>query len=559
MNLCKHFLRLVAVFGVVGVIFTVAASPCHLRPFKAGLVCVCNSTYCDTLEFNAPRKNGSFVLVSTSEQGLRFQKKEGIFATETVVVHDIKQKRRQRSSPNVIDSRSLIKWLMDRYTSNSQPTTRASDTVTVKIDHSIKYQRIVGFGGALTGSVAHLLNNMSPELRDKVLESYFSKDTGIGYSMVRTSIGGCDFDLKPWAYNELPEHDAKLSNFTELDARDLLKVKILEKINEIAKEEVKIMAAAWSPPKWMKTNNEWTGASALFSEYYGTWADYHIKFLELMKQQNVSVWAISTGNEPMNGAVFWMVVKFMSLGWAPKEQGIWVAKHLGPKLKEKFPNVLLFAGDDQRYTFPRWFNDMKEGNPDSMKYIDGLAVHWYWDMFIPPGSTIGKTKKLYPEKLIINTESCLGDKPWDHHGPVLGSWGRAMEYITPIMQDLRYNVNGWTDWNLILDEQGGPNYAKNYVEAPMVKNNTIDEIYKQPIFYVLGHFSRFIVPGSVRVQSTSSDKSLLVLAFERPDGLTSVILYNSHKLPVTVKLEDNKNRNQEFFLPPHSIHSLLYA
>lgn len=241
---------------------------------------------------------------------------------------------------------------------------------------------------------------------------------------------------------------------------------------------------------FFRTNDDWTGASALRSIYYSTWADYHIKFLDLMSKQNLSVWAISTGNEPMNGAVFWMIVKFMSLGWSPREQGIWVAQHLGPKLKQSFKDVLLFAGDDQRYTFPRWFNDvnmfknqtnsilmlnnfqMKQGDPDSMKYIDGFAVHWYWDAFIPPGSTLDKTNKLYPEKLILNTESCLGDKPWDHHGPVLGSWGRAIEYITPIMQDLKHNVNGWNDWNLILNEQGGPNYAKNYVEAPMVLNNS---------------------------------------------------------------------------------------
>lgn len=114
-----------------------------------------------------------------------------------------------------------------------------------------------------------------------------------------------------------------------------------------------------SEKKIARTNEAWTGPSALRSVYYSTWADYHLKFLELMQKENVSIWAISTGNEPMNGAVWWMIVKFMSLGWSPKEQGIWVAKYLGPKLKESnFRDVLLFAGDDQRYTFPWWFDEV---------------------------------------------------------------------------------------------------------------------------------------------------------------------------------------------------------
>uniref|UniRef100_A0A336LVU1 Glucosylceramidase n=3 Tax=Culicoides sonorensis TaxID=179676 RepID=A0A336LVU1_CULSO len=540
-NECRiNFLLTVTILvTVINVVVPEAGSPCILRPYPDGLVCVCNSTYCDTLEFSLPTQNGSILIVSTSEQGLRFKQTEGNFnSDEKIIINDFNQNRqkshrksRQNQTPNIFDSRSLIKWIMNRYTKTKRQsdTKKQLDEVNIKVDHSIAHQKIVGFGGALTGSVAHLLNEMDSGLKEKILQAYFSKRTGIGYSMIRTSIGGCDFDLKPWAYNEIPKHDSKLTNFTELDERDLLKVGLFNEIKTIAEDDkIKIMAAAWSPPKWMKTNDGWTGPSALRAVYYSTWADYHMKFLELMDKANISVWAISTGNEPMNGAVWWMVVKFMSLGWSPKEQGIWVAQHLGPKLKEsKFKDVLLFAGDDQRYTFPWWFDQMQIGDQNSMKFIDGFAVHWYWDTFIPPKSTLDKTSKLFPEKLIINTESCLGDKPWEFHGPELGSWARAIPYITTIIQDLHHSVSGWFDWNLVLNEQGGPNYAHNYVEAPIVKNNTIDEIYKQPIFYVLGHFSKFILPESVRLHSSSSDINVEVLAFIRPDGLTSVILYNS--------------------------------
>lgn len=242
------------------IIFAIPASPCKLRPYRTGLVCVCNATYCDTLEFLLPSAKGAFLVVSTSEQGLRFQQTTGKFNTEATTIHDRKHQylfssqRLERSSKNVFDSRSIIDWLTENYSSSRQSAVpNTLEDVTVTIDPSIKYQKIVGFGGALTGSVAHLLQNMSPELRKQVLEAYFSKEKGIGYSMIRTSIGGCDFDLEPWAYNEVPQHDAELSNFTQLDGRDLLKVELLNKIQRIAGDDrIKIVATAWSPPKWMK-------------------------------------------------------------------------------------------------------------------------------------------------------------------------------------------------------------------------------------------------------------------------------------------------------------------
>lgn len=201
-----------------------------------------------------------------------------------------------------------------------------------------------------------MFNRIDPNLKKSILESYFSKEKGLGFTFLRTSIGGCDFDLQPWAYNELPEHDASLTNFTQLDKRDLLKISIINEIKSILKtDDLKIVAAAWSPPKWMKTNNRWTGFSALKSEYYETWADYHIRFLKLMKQANAPIWAISTGNEPMDGVFLVPFVKFMSLGWLPGAQAEWVNDFLGPKLKNSsFKDVKLLTGDDQRYVLPWW-------------------------------------------------------------------------------------------------------------------------------------------------------------------------------------------------------------
>lgn len=340
------------------------------------------------------------------------------------------------------------------------------------VNRSLTFQKIVGFGNSFTGAVSHNLNQ-APSLKENIFKSYYSKDFGNAFNMIRTPIGGCDFDLAPWAYNEWPENDLKLSNFTELDLRDVEKVERLKELMAVSNNfDIKFIGAAWSSPKWMKTNNEWTGFGALKDVYYQTWADYHVKFLELMRDNGIDFWAITTGNEPLNGVSAFLFIKFMSLGWLPTDQGKWVAENLGPSLrKSSLAAVKILAGDDQRYTLPWWFTRMYEAYPDSRKFVDGHAVHWYWDKYAS-ANLLDRTHANYPEKLIIATEACSGDKPWEEHRPLLGYWPRCEDYIVDIIEDLNHHVNAWIDWNILLDEAGGPNYVDNFVDSPMVINTT---------------------------------------------------------------------------------------
>lgn len=285
--------------------------------------------------------------------------------------------------------------------------------------------------------------------------------------------------MSPWSYNEIPVNDVTLSNFTKLDARDLQKLRQIYEIRErVETYDLNFFGSAWSSPKWMKTNNEWTGRSKLKNEYYQTWADFHLKYLELMEEQGVKFWGISTGNEPLNGELFWLFVRFMSLGWNAARQGNFVGDHLGPTIRtsKTMKDIKIFANDDQRYTVAWWFEDMAKAHNKSLEYVDGLAVHWYWDEFIPP-TLLNDHHNKYPDKLIFNTEASVGDKPWESSTPVLGSWSRAESYISAVMEDLQNWVNGWIDWNMLLNEQGGPNYVDNFVDAPIIVNAT-SESYK---------------------------------------------------------------------------------
>lgn len=527
--------------------------PCNLRKYSNGFVCVCNETYCDSMNVEKPTNVGDYLLVTSSKAGQRFEASRG---------QSIKAPKTKKKWFGVFNHPSVIR--VERQAADYDESEVFVEAVTLTIDRNQKYQKIEGFGGAFTGAVSYLFDNLPETLRHTIYRNYYSKSDGIGYNLMRIPIGGCDFDLEPWAYLENSPNDTRLANFTVLDPRDLNRIKQLKKLKEITgNHEIKLVGAAWSPPRWMKTNNAWSGYGYLKPEYYQTWADYHFQYLRLMAAENVTYWGISTGNEPLNGVIGWIFVHFMSLGWTPENQGKFVGQHLGPLLKDSaFRDVKLFAADDQRYIYPWWFQRMQLGAKNALDFIDGLAVHWYWDAFIS-ANLLDETYKKYPDKVILNTESCIGDKPFETHGPLLGAWSRAEKYVLAIIEDLQHYVSGWIDWNLMLDEKGGPTYVNNTVDSAIIVNMTSKtEFYKQPIFYAMAHFSKFIPPGSIRIESTVSgykSGNIKTAAFICPDNTTTIILYNKSDKKLIVHFTDESRGSYEISLSARSVNSFIYA
>lgn len=437
-----------------------------------------------------------------------------------------------------------------------------SNDCYVEVKKSVTYQTMMGFGGAVTGAVAYNLDLIPMELEDKLLESYFSRSSGIGYSMLRMAIGGSDFDLAPWVYNESPANDKKLSNFTKLDPRDVRVVERVKKAKALFDEtdgrKLKIKAAAWVCPKWMRTPNRFGGPGEVKREYYQTWANYHIRFLELMEEQGIDIWALSTGNEPLNGLVGWIVTKWMTLGWHPTQVAEYVALYFGPTIKgSRFNKTLILAGDDQRSIFPWYFQEMQRAYPKAFDYIDGLAVHSYLNAYLP-AQMLSFASNVFPDQFILNTESSIGDIRYNPRGPLLGSWSRAVEYIHEFMGSFKNSVVGWIDWNILLDEKGGPNYVGNVVETPIVVNATGQEAYKQPIFHAIAHFSKFIHEGSVRVEVGSSWDKVHTIGFRRPDNAIVVLISNRHDDNIEVMLADEHRGKKVLRLPPDSLTTVLY-
>lgn len=202
---------------------------------------------------------------------------------------------------------------------------------------------------------------------------------------------------------------------------------------------------------------------------------------------------------------------------------------------------------------------MNATRKESIDYLDGLSVHWYWDQLFAP-TLMDETHELMPDKILLSSESCAGAKPLMDQGPKLGSWNRAEIYARSYLEDLSHFYNAYIDWNLILDEQGGPNYVDNFVDAAIIVNTTSgQEIYKQPMHYAIGHFSKFIPEGSIRIEAEPSNINIDVAAFEHPNnGSISCVFLNTAPVEVAVTLSDSMRGDLEITIPPKSLHTIVY-
>ncbi|XP_050667067.1 lysosomal acid glucosylceramidase-like [Leptidea sinapis] len=466
--------------------------PCASKQIPGeSVVCVCNATYCDELQRSIPSKD-TFYVYTSSEGGLRFQKQPGTFEKS--------------------DDFSKFHFVL----------------------HPKKtYQKIQGFGGAVSDAAGINWKSLPPKLRKSLIDSYYGI-RGLEYNMARVPIGGSDFSTHPYAYNESPVNDTHLTNFTLAPEDFQYKLPMIHQMLGVSKVPLDIVATTWSPPPWMKTNNAFTGYSRLRKEYYQTYADYHLKFLQTYKSEGVPIWGITTTNEPINGVL--NLAPFNTLGWTPGEMGEWIVNNLGPTIRNsEFKDLNILTCDDQRVTIPLWFNILIMEHPEALKYIDGIAVHYYTDKF-SPADILDLVTKNHPDKFILGTEACEGSYPWESPKVLLGSWDRAKTYVTDIIKDLNHNIVGWIDWNLCLDSRGGPNWAKNFVDSPIIVFADKQEFYKQPMYYALGHITKFVPKQSYRIAVETSKTSVKSVAFVTPRNTTVIVMYNDDdKTTVNIK------------------------
>ncbi len=427
----------------------------------------------------------------------------------------------------------------------------AGETMEISILPEQRFQTITGFGGSFTEATAYLLNRLGAENRNKILEAYFG-ETGARYSLTRTHMNSSDFSLGNYSYAPV-ENDMALEHFSiEEDMDDI--IPMIKDAMAISTEGFKIIASPWTAPPWMKDNKDWKGGR-LLPDYYETWALFFSKYLDAYNEQGIDIWAFTVENEPLGNDSNWE-----SMHFTPYEMNDFVKTHLGPRLRADQHEVKIFGYDQNRDDELMEWVDAMYDDEEVAQYYDGTAVHWYASTYDYFPEALQYARQKAPDRHLINTEACVDaevphwrDDAW-YWSKEATDWGwdwapehlryrhpkyvPVFRYARDIIGCLNNWVDGWVDWNMVLDRQGGPNWAQNWCVAPVIVDPDADEVYFTPLYYTLAHFSRFIRPGAVRIGFDNPYESLMVTAVQNPDDSYVIILFNpdEEKLQASISL-----------------------
>lgn len=409
----------------------------------------------------------------------------------------------------------------------------------IELDTSKTFQLIEGFGGAFTEAGAWALSKISPELRKKVIDSYFDEKTGINYSVCRTHINSCDFSLNNYSYDNTPD-DYELKNFSIEHDKKLL-IPFIKDAMSVSKHGFKLFASPWSPPAWMKTNSQMNNGGKLKPQCRNAWALYFSKYIKAYMESGIPIWAVTVQNEPD------AIQRWDSCIYSNSEERDFLKFYLGPILAEQgLSHIKIIIWDHNKDILVERISTILS-DPQAAKFVWGIGFHWYAGTFF---ENLAKVHQFFPEKHLLATEGC-------HEGGVkAGDWKVGETYGNAIIGDLNNWAVGWVDWNMVLDETGGPNHAKNFCDAPIIANTKTNEIQYHSSYYYLGHFSKFIRPGAIRIQCETKSDKLQATAFQNQNGIISAVVMNrsDEKIDFCLNL---KNSGAKLTSPAHSIQTLL--
>jgi glucosylceramidase len=408
----------------------------------------------------------------------------------------------------------------------------------INVYDEVKYQEFIGFGGAFTEAAADTFYRLPTIVREEIMERYFNPVKGLGYTFCRTHMNSCDFSLGNYADVEKPG-DIALESFNVLREKRALIPMIQEALRQAP---FKLFISPWSPPGWMKDNGEMNYGGKLLEQYAGAWAEHYVRFIEALEKEGIPVWGVSVQNEP-NAIQTWD-----SCVYTGQEEGDFIANHLYPTLdRHGLARLRIMIWDHNKERVYERARAVLQ-NKQAAEHVWGIAFHWYsGDHF----EALDLTHTCWPDKNLVFSEGCA-DRVNGYN-----SWEAAETYAHDIIGDLNNFTSAWCDWNLLLDYEGGPNHVGNYCSAPIMASEDYANITLQPSYWYLGHFSRFIKPGSVRIACTRFTDNLDCTAFLRPDGQRVLVVLNRTKnvIPFIVRWQ---NRIAETQSAPLSIQTIIF-
>lgn len=359
---------------------------------------------------------------------------------------------------------------------------KTEEKIILKVNTDKTFQQIIGFGGAFTEAAAYTLSKMDPEKKEEIVKKYFDPIEGLGYNLGRVHIHSCDFALGNYTYVE--ENDIELKTF-DISHEEKWVFPFIREAMKVRKGDIALLASPWSPPAWMKTNGEMNHGGQLLPEYRKTWSEYYAKYIKAMRAEGFNIFAITVQNEPA------AVQTWDSCIYSAEEEGIFVRDYLGPVLeKEGLSDVKLYIWDHNRDIIVERAKGVLE-DKEAAKYVYGVANHWYVSEEF---ENLSKVHELYPDKHILFTEGC------QEGGVHLGSWSTGERYARNMIGDFNNWQEGWLDWNLVLDEMGGPNHVGNYCDAPIIADTKTGKIHYNSSYYYIGQFSKFVKPNAKKLE-----------------------------------------------------------
>ena len=443
----------------------------------------------------------------------------------------------------------------------------------IDVDTSKKAQTFKGFGAAITESAGYVLSKLGEKKAKAVVESCYGQnpENANCYTLARTHMNSCDFSLENWACVE--KKDETLESFS-MERTDLYMTPALLKAKDSC-SDLGIMVTPWSPPAWMKDNNDMNHGGKLLKEYWGLWAKYFVRYIQELKNRGLTVKYVSVQNEPAATQIW------DSCRWEAGEEGQFAAQCLYPEFeKAGLTDIKILVWDHNREIL---FDRMKgsiEADPAAAKAIGGAAFHWYsGDQY----DQVAKCAETWPDKDLVFTEGCI------EGGPRQGKWFSGERYAHNIINDLNAGATAWIDWNMVLDVLGGPNHVGNFCDAPILADAKFKKAEYQTSFYYIGHFSRFIRPGAVRLDNKITGfmtpatidgrmgNYMETTAFQNTDGSIAVVVMNRTEADMVFELNlkngeasdaDEKTKaysaqadeksSKTFVCPPRAIQTYIF-
>jgi glucosylceramidase len=424
-----------------------------------------------------------------------------------------------------------------------QPT---EGQISVFVNPNKRFQKVLGFGGAITDASAEVFAKLPADRQKEMLKAYYDKDEGIGYSLARTSIHSSDFGSGSHTY--IKEGDKSLSTFSIEHDREF-RIPLIKKAIKAAGGELMLYASPWSAPAFMKSNNNMLQGGKLLPEYYDTWATYFTKFIKAYEAEGMPIWGVTIQNEPM------ATQRWESMIYTAEEERDFLKNHLGPIMEnEGYGDKNIVVWDHNRDLITNRANTIFD-DPEAAKYAWGIGFHWYetWTGGETMHDNLALINESYPNMNLLFTEGTNEGFRADRYQ----YWPNAERYGHSMINDFNKGTVGWTDWNILLDHNGGPNHVSNFCFAPIHADTRTGELIYTPTYYYIGHFSKFVRPNALRVSTSSSRSVLLATSFVNEDNKMATIIMNQTDKPIEYNFIVT-GKQSVLTIPARAMQTLVY-